>query len=117
MSRKVLAESCPSLVLAFGIILSTIIAVSAPGPWWTVAVLLLVLSIAAADLLAAGLQGGSRALSPGMLAVSVSILVASGLIAMRDPALVDQFIPIVGACAAAVLLLRTRRAARGCGVV
>ncbi len=116
MSRKVLAESCPSLVLACGIILSTTIAVAAPGPWWTVAVLLLVLSIAAADLLAGRLQGNSRALSPGLLAVSVAILVASGLLAMRDPALVDPFITLVGACAAAMLLLRTRRAARDCGV-
>lgn len=117
MSRKVLAESGPSLVLAFGIVASTMIAVSASGSWWAIAVLLLVVSMAAADVLATKLQGGSRALSAGMMIVAVAILLANGMLALRDPALVGQFIPIFGAGAAAVLLLRIRRAAGGCGVV
>lgn len=116
MSRKVLAEAGPSFVLAVGIIISTIIAVTGSGSWWPLAVLLLVLSMLSADVLATRLQGGSRGLSAGMLIVSVSVLLGSALVATWNPALVDQFIPIVGAGAAAVLLLRTRRAARDCGL-
>ena len=116
MSRKVLAEAGPSFVLAVGIILSTIITVSASGSWWALAVFLLVLSMLGADVLATKLQGGSRGMSAGMLVVSGSVLLGSGLIATWNTALVDHFIPIVGAGAAAVLLLRTRRAARGCGL-
>ena len=116
MLRKVLAEASPSFVLAMGIITSTILAVSASVSWWPLAVLLLLLSMLAADALATKLHGGTRRLSAGMLVVSFSVLLGSGLIASVDPALVDQFIPIVGAGAAAVLLLRTRRAASGCGL-
>ena len=116
MSRKVLAEAGPSFILAVGIIISTIIAVSASGSWWALAVLLLVLSMLGADALATKLQGGSRGFSAGMLVVAVSVLLGSGLVASLNPALVDQFIPIVGAGAAAVLLLRNRRAAKGCGL-
>lgn len=115
MSRKVLAEAGPSFVLAVGVIISTIIAVSASGSWWAFAVFLLVLSMLGADALATKLQGGSRGFSAGMLVVAGSVLLGGGLVASLDPALVDQFIPIVGA-GAAVLLLRTRRAAKGCGL-
>jgi hypothetical protein len=93
MKRRHWIELGPALVLAFGIIASTILMVASDSAWLVGAgSLLFALSIVGADILGARLRDESPVPSPTSLVVAAVFLVACGIIALRDPALVKLFI-------------------------
>ena len=111
MSRKHWTELAPSLVLASGIVLSTLVAVLPMAPGWRVGAgaLLLTLSILGADMLSSRLRGESPVPSPVAIVVASAYLVTCGIVALRDPALIAMLIPILGGGASAILLPRRGR--------
>lgn len=108
MTRKDSVHLAPALVLALGIIVSSLLTVSASGSLGLVGagVLLMAVSIVGADVLDAWLRRQSLIPSPqGILAV-VALLVACGIVALRGPGLVSMLIPVLGGGSATALLFK-----------
>jgi uncharacterized protein YqgC (DUF456 family) len=98
MTRKYLLNLTPSLLIAAGILVSTYVAGLTANSGWIVLVapLLLSLVILAADVLISRLRGTPSGPSPVALLSAGSILLASIIVALRDPGLVRTLIPVIG---------------------
>jgi hypothetical protein len=110
MSRKHWNEIIPALVFAIGILASTLVAVLASGSGWLIAAstLLFVVSLLGADVLSSRFRGESLAPSPIAMLLAVAFLVACGIVAVRDPALVATLIPVLGGGSGVSLLWRSK---------
>jgi hypothetical protein len=110
MTQKHFIQLGPPLVLALGIVVSTLLAVSGSGSLWLVGagVLLAAVSILGADILGAGLRG--EPLVPSLLGIvaMAALLMACGIVALRDPKLVPMLIPLVGGGSTTVFLFNDR---------
>jgi peptidoglycan/LPS O-acetylase OafA/YrhL len=107
MTGKFWLSLTPSLFLAIGIVLASLVAVRTAGSGWFLLAgpLVLSLAIVSADMLASRLSGKSAAPSPAALILAAAFLLA-GFITFRDPAVVKTIIPIMGAAGWAALLVR-----------
>ena len=110
MSRRYRIEIVPSLVLAIGVLTSTLWVVLAAGSGWLIAAgtLLFALSLVGTDMLSSRLRGESSAPSPIAILSAVAFLVACGIVAIRDPALVAMLIPVLGSGSGITLLVRSK---------
>lgn len=115
MTRKHWLNLTPSLLVGAGILLSALVAVRvAQSGWWVLAApLLLALAVVSADILASRLRGESSGPSPAALILGGAFLVASWIVALRDPGLVKSLLPILGA-ASGVTLLRPAARRKPC---
>jgi hypothetical protein len=115
MKRKPWLNLTPSLLVGAGILLSSLVAVRATHyGWWVLAgPLLLALAVVSADVLGSRLRGESSAPSPAALLLGGSFLLASWIVALRDPGLVKSLLPILGA-ASGVTLLRPAGGRKPC---
>lgn len=114
MTRQRWAELGPSLIVGVGIVLSTFIAVrmATSGMFVLLGPLCLALALVVADLAGARLRGSSRAPSHAVWLMGGAVVLASGILALRDPKLVKLFVPVTGAAGSITLWLPDRR--RGC---
>jgi hypothetical protein len=101
MSRKLMLDLGPALVLAAGVLASTWLAVrlGTDGAWVMLAPLVLAASLVGADRWRQRLGAGSSILSPGSMIMTAAILIAGLIVTLHSPGLVANLIPIVGACA------------------
>jgi uncharacterized membrane protein len=108
MTRKSSTQLVPAVVLALGILASALIAASASGSLWLVGagVLLLAASLAGADVLDSWLRRRSLVPSPSVVLVAVALLVACGIVAIRDPESVLMLIPVLGGGSASAVLFK-----------
>lgn len=101
----------PSIVLALAILMSTGIAVAtANSGWWVLAgPLVMAFALVGTSLLghrqAEGTPGNTRV----ALILGAALMLASVLVALRDPADVAALLPVLGACIAAPLGMRMDR--------
>jgi len=88
----------PSLLVGVGILVATFVAKRAVAyGWWVLAgPLLLALAILGADLLASRLRGQYSAPSWAALFLAGACLLASLIVAFREPSHVSSFIPVIG---------------------
>jgi hypothetical protein len=114
MTRKYWLSLTPSLLVAAGIVLATLVAALAAKSGWLVlaAPLVLALAVIAADALASRLAGESSTPSPTPLILGIAFLVSSALVAQRDPSFVKALIPIAGW--AAIFLRRPQGSRTAC---
>ena len=108
MTRQSIIRLIPSLLIALGIIVASLIArfgVDAGWPLWT-SVLVLAISIIAACVVDSRLHDNAPATSVLVRAVVGAILVAVTLLFLDDPTRLRQMIPILGAVAWVSLLQR-----------
>jgi hypothetical protein len=119
MTRKHWLDLGPSLLVAAGILLSTLLAGLAARSGWLVLAgpLLLALAVVSADLLSARLRGKSARPSPAALLLAGSFLLACAIVALRDPGLVKTLPPILGGAAWVALLRRDGGRRRTCRAV
>jgi hypothetical protein len=98
MAGKYWLNLTPSLLIAAGILVSTYVAGLITKSGWLVlaAPLLLSLVILATDVLISRLRGTPSGPSPVALLSAGSILLASIIVALRDPGLVKTLIPVIG---------------------
>jgi hypothetical protein len=108
MTRKYWLKLGPSLLVGVGIIVSTLVAVLAAKSAWLVLAgpLLLALVVVIADVLASRLRGETSGPSAAALILGGSFLLAGLIVALRDPSLVKELIPIIGAGSWVTLLRR-----------
>jgi len=113
MTRKYLVHLAPALVLALGILAATFVASSGSGSLWLLGagVLWAAVSIVAADILGARLRGEPLLPSVNGIFAVVALLMACGIVALRDPELVPMLIPIVGGGSTTILLSNGQRGA------
>jgi hypothetical protein len=106
MTGKYWLNLTPSLLIAAGILVSTYVAGLIAKSGWLVlaAPLLLSLVILAADVLISRLRGTPSGPSPVALLSAGSILLASIIVALRDPGLVKTLIPVIGVTSWVTLL-------------
>ncbi len=118
MTRRAWLELGPSLLVAAGILLSTFVAVrtAESGAWVLTAPVLLALALIGADMLAARLRGEASGPSPAALLLGGAVVLASAILALRDPALVKMFLPVTGAGSWVPLLLRPNARRKPCRV-
>jgi hypothetical protein len=109
MTHKHQMEWGPALVVAFGIVVSTAIAMQASeaGVLVVAAPLLLAGSLMAADILRSWKRRAS--LRPSLTAVvaSLALVVACAILIYRDPSLIVTILPIIGAGSAVAVLRRS----------
>lgn len=115
MSRARLMDLVPSLILALGILASAGVASIVPASGWLVMAGPLVMALA---MIAAGLVDWRlNGTYPGKLKVALILgaifLLASSIVALRDPSRVSTLLPILGAGAAFPLIASADRRARG----
>jgi hypothetical protein len=91
-----------------GIIVSTLIAVSASGSRWLIgaAVVLAAVSIVGADALDGWRRRRSLAPSVQGVVAAAALLVACGIVAIRDFELVAMLIPVLGGGTASAVLFK-----------
>ena len=99
MARKDWLKLGPSLLVAAGIIAATLIAVWTAESGWLVLAgpLFLALAAVGADMWTSRLRGRAAGPSWAALLLGASFLLASWIVALRDPSLVKMLIPVVGA--------------------
>ena len=116
MTRKSWLALGPSLVLAAGIVVSTLAAVLAAGSGWLVLAgpLLLALAVVGADVLDSRLRGRSSGPSPAALVLGGAFLLAGLIVALRDPALVKTLVLVLGPMSWFTLLLRPEGRRKPC---
>lgn len=112
MAGKFWLNLTPSLLVAIGIILASLVAVRTTGYGWYLLAGPLVLSLAvvSADMLASRLSGKTATPSAAALILAAAFLLA-GFITLRDPSHLKTLIPIMGAAGWAALLVRPRSGA------
>ena len=105
MKRERWNELGPSLLVAFGMIASSLVAVTANGSVWRALAACVVLALAT---VAAGIvsrrpgESFHRTISAAVAAAA--IVIAGTLVAFRDPKLVTLLLPVLGVSAWAPLL-------------
>ena len=116
MNRKHFTAVGPSLIVAAGIIGSTFIAVVAADWQWLVmaAPAVLALAFVGADLLAARMGGCEARPSWPVLLLGATIILASQLVALRDPAMMKMLLPVIAGPLWVTLMLRTDGGGRAC---
>ena len=116
MTRRHWLDLGPSLLIGAGILASTFLASLAVRSGWPVltAPLLLALTVVSADVLHSRLRGKLYP-SPAALILGGAFLLASWIVATRDPNLVKSLIPVIGV-AAWVILLPRRKPCRAPGI-
>jgi hypothetical protein len=117
MTRKHWLDLGPSLLVAGGIIVSTLVAVLTAESGWLVLAgpLLLALSVVGADVLASRLRGESSGPSRAALIMGGACLLSCLIVALRDPSLVKTLIPVLGGPTWVTLfLLRPEGRPRAC---
>jgi hypothetical protein len=116
MTRKYWLALSPSLLLAGGIIASTLLAALAAKSGWLVLAgpLLLALTVVSADVLSSRLQGESARPSGAALILGGTFLLAGSIVAHRDPSLVKTLLPVVGAASWVTILLRSEGGRKAC---
>ncbi len=119
MTRKYWLNLGPSLLVGIGIVGSTLVAVLAAESGWFVLAgpLLLALAVVSADMMDSRLRGKSSRPSWPALLLGGSFLWAGLIVALRDPSLVKELLPIAGASAWATLLLRPGSPRKTCGSI
>ena len=105
------------LILAVGIIGSTVVAMLAEeSRWWVLAgPLFMALSLMVAVFVHRRLHGPSRGTSGGAILLGAAIVLAGVILAQANPARVAPFMPILGATAFVVFLATRRNRASGKG--
>jgi hypothetical protein len=108
MTRKDWLDLGPSLLVGAGIVVSTLIAVLAARSGWLIlgGPLVLALAVVSADVMDSRLRGESSGPSRAALLLGGAFLLASAIVALRDPSLVKMLIPVFGAAGWVTLLLR-----------
>ena len=116
MTRKYWLDLSPSLLLAGGIIVSTLLSALAARSGWLVLAgpLLLALTVVGADVLSSRLQGEPARPSGAALILGGAFLLAGSIVALRDPSLVKTLLPVVGAAAWVTILLRSEGGRKAC---
>lgn len=106
----------PTLLVALGIVVATLVAKRmADSGWWVMAgPMLLALSVVCADLFQARLRGERPLPSAGALLIGCTFLAAGFVVALRDPGLVKLLIPVVGASCWLTVLSRPDGRRRTC---
>ena len=102
----------PALLLALGILLTSWMSAALPAHLYLVAPAVLALFVVAASALARRVQAVPRTHLLGALVYALAILAGSALTALKDPALVSDLLPILGASAVVVIL--DDRSSRAC---
>lgn len=117
MSKTHWLDHGPNLVVGAGIVLSTLVAAfTADYGWWVLSgPLLLVLAFLSADVMQSRRKGAAPGISPETLILGAVFVLAGLIVALRDPALLMSFIPIMGAAAWVTIFLRPGGPRRGCG--
>jgi hypothetical protein len=106
MNRQHLAAIVPAFLIAFGILISTALTVTGSGWLIAIGVALFALSTLAGDLAAARLRGQRVAPSVQGIAIAASFLLACGIVALKNPALVATLIPVIGGAAVLPIIFR-----------
>ena len=107
MHRFHFRDLLPSLGLAAGMIVASLVAVFADPRWAMLAVpALLGITVVLVDLWQARLQGLPPRLSYGALLLASSLVVATFIVGTDDPGRVKQMLPILVSMAAAATTLR-----------
>jgi hypothetical protein len=116
VTRRYWLSLGPSLLVAVGIIVSTLIAKRFDHslPLVLASQLLLALAMVSADVLGSRLRGEAAGPSPAALILGVSFVLAGFIVAFRDPSLVKTFIPLSGAGAWVVIVGRSEASRRAC---
>jgi hypothetical protein len=98
MTRNHWLDLTPSMLVAVGMVVATLISARAAEHRWLVLAgpLFLALAIVSADMLASRLGGKSSSPSWAALLMGSSCLLASLIVTLRDPILVKTFIPVIG---------------------
>ncbi len=98
MDRKHWIHLGPSLVLGIGIVAATFLSVLAAGSGWLVLAgpLALSLAIVGADVMSSRLRGEASGPSWASLIVASVFFLVSGVVMLRDPALVKTLMPMLG---------------------
>lgn len=115
MTRKDWLDLGPSLLVGTGIVVSTLITVLAAESGWLVLAgpLLLALAVVSADVLGSRRGGESSGPSWAALLMAGALLLASWIVFLRDPGLVETLLPILGV-ASWVTLLRSEGRRKTC---
>ena len=117
MTRRAGSDLGPSLLIGTGIVVATLVAVLSAGSGWLVlaAPLVLTLAVVGAGMMSARLGGESWTPSWAALILGGSFLLASWIVALRDPSLVGTLLPVFGAASWLALLPRLEAPRRSCG--
>ena len=117
MTRKDLLYFGPSLTLAVGIVGSAFIAkrTAGSGAWLLAGPLLLALAVVGADAWASRWRGGPARPSWAAVILGGSFLLASLTVGLRDPGLVRESLPVLGAIGWAALFWESGSRGRTCG--
>lgn len=115
MKQKFWPALGPSLLVGAGIIVSTFIAVQTAESWWVmIGPLVLAGTVVGADVMGSRLRGESSAPSWGALLLGVAFVLASVIVALRDPSLVKTFVAVIGPAAWVTVLLRPEGPRKTC---
>jgi hypothetical protein len=116
MTRKHWLVLGPSLFAAVGIIVSTLIAkLAAESGWWVLTgPLFLAFAILGVDVLSSRLRGKPSRPSPVALMLAGAVLLASVIVALRDPGLVKELLPVLGVASWMPLLMLPESRRRSC---
>jgi hypothetical protein len=114
MKRTYWIGLAPSLLLGAGIIASTALAVLTSEFGWFVLAgpLVMALAVVGASILIDRVHGDSRAALPIALLLGAVLMVAGAILAFRDPSRVAMLMPILGAAAAASVIVGHGRGSR-----
>lgn len=98
MKRESWIGLSPSLLAGAGIIVATLMAMlTAESGWWILAApLLLAMAFVGAEMLGFRLKGMPPRPSMSALVYGGAILMAGGIVTLRDPSLVKVLIPVIG---------------------
>ncbi len=99
----------PALMLAAGMLLSCMLAVQRSDWLVLAAPFALAFSVLAGDALDGRLRGLPPRPSPSAMILAASFLLASLIVALKDPGLLKGLMPLLGTLAAATLPWRGRR--------
>jgi Na+-translocating ferredoxin:NAD+ oxidoreductase RnfD subunit len=106
LERRHLIVLIPALLLAAGMLLSCLLAVQ-QSDWLVLAApLALALSVLVGEALEARLRGLPARPSPSAMILAASFLLASLIVAVKDPGLLKGLMPLLGTLAAATLPMR-----------
>ncbi len=107
MTRKYWLHLSPSLLVASGIIVGSLVAVRTDQTGWMALAgpLVLALAVVSADIVNSRLRGKSSGPSAASLLLAGGFMLASSILASSNPGVVKTLIPIMGAGSWAVLLL------------
>lgn len=108
MKRTSWSDLVPNILLAIGILTSTWIAVvTAESGWWVLAgPLIMALALVGTTVLGYRWRGASRDTVRVALIMATALLLASAIVALRDPSGVASMLPVLGACIAAPIGIR-----------